>query len=87
MYRQMGEGEREGEREEEVEGGEEEEGNYGGEGDGRGGKGDVWGSGGSRRGDYDWEMKELFWSMLLLILLKDIFIDGFINIISVSGIT
>ena len=42
---------------------------------------------GRRRGDYDWEIKELFWSMLLLILLKDIFIDGFINIISVSGIT
>ena len=38
----MGEGEREGEREEEIERGEEEEGNYGGEGDGRGGKGDVW---------------------------------------------
>ena len=40
-----------------------------------------------RRGDYDWEIKELFWSMLLLILLKEIFIDGFINIVSVSGIT
>lgn len=81
VYREMGEGE----REEEIEEGEEEEGNDGGE-DGRGGKEDVWGSRG-RRGDYDWEIKELFWSMLLLILLKEIFIDGFINIVSVSGIT
>lgn len=86
MYREMGEGERGGEREEEIEGGEGEEGNDGG-GDGRGGKGDVWGSRGRRRGDYNWEIKELFWSILPLILLKDIFIDGFINIVSVSGIT
>ena len=86
VYREMGEGERGGEREEEIEGGEEEEGNDAGEGDGRGGKGDVWGSGG-RRGDCNWDIKELFWSILPLILLKDIVIDGFINIVSVSGMT